>query len=137
MKVERSPLDSRVRGSDILKMETWRDPVDETTKAIRDKILSVAKAKGTINYSEIAPLAQLDMSRELDRQRIGSILDDISRAEHLAGRPLLSAVVIRRDTNNPGTGFFELARELGLLSANEERDEYWVKELNRVHQHWS
>ena len=88
--------------------------MDEDTRAIRDELLRVAKGGNIARYSDVAPIANLDMSLPTDRSRISDMLDDISRSEHDAGRPLLSAVVIRRDTNIPGRGFFSLARELAL-----------------------
>ena len=70
-----------------------------------------------------------------DRNRIASILDGISTVEHRSGRPLLSAVVIRKDTNIPGQGFFSLAKKLGLYNGDDTL--YWVEELRHVHKYWS
>ena len=39
-------------------------------------------------------------------------LGRISRAAHQAGQPMLSAVVVNRDTDEPGSGFYQLAWEL-------------------------
>ena len=70
-----------------------------------------------------------------DRNEMADILDGISRAEHDAGRPLLSAVVIRRDKNMPGNGFFTLARSLHLHRDGDDL-QYWLEELRRVHDYW-
>jgi hypothetical protein len=40
------------------------------------------------------------------------VLTEISMAEHAAGRPLLSAVVVRTDTRRPGKGFEAMAKLL-------------------------
>ena len=90
------------------------------TLAIREELLRVAKIGSYINYSDVAPLAGLDMDLPHDRNEIADILDGISQAEHDAGRPLLSAVVIRRDKNKPGRGFFVLARRLGLYRGGDD-----------------
>jgi hypothetical protein len=69
-------------------------------------------------------------------RRIGSILGELSEDEHRAGRPLISAVVVASETAVPGGGFFELARRLGLLKA-EEKDSFYIQELRRVYDYWS
>lgn len=102
---------------------------------IYDKLISVARSQNVTTYSEIAPLAGLDMSNPDDRNRIANILGEISTHEHEKGRPLLSAVVIHRDNNIPGHGFFTLARELGLHRDTDDRM-FFINELRRVHDRW-
>lgn len=106
------------------------------TQAIYDKIREVAKSRGVTYYSEIAPLAGLSMDSPGDRVRISQILGDISEAEHRAGRPLLSAVVIRLEKNSPGQGFFGLANDLGLHDGIDDFW-FWLQEIQRVHDCWS
>ena len=89
-------------------------------KEIYDKLKAVAKAGQVTHYSEVAPLAGLDMSLQEDRNRIATILDEISTSEHHEGHPLLSVVVIHKDDNMPGQGFFTLARRLGLHKGEEK-----------------
>ena len=108
--------------------------MDKDTRAICDELRRVAKAGKITWYSDVAPLANLDMRLPKDRSRIAVMLDDISRTEHDCGRPLLSAVVIRMDTNIPGRGFFNLAKSLGLPCDDDVQ--CWVRELRRVHNHW-
>ena len=106
------------------------------TQAIYEELLRVARSGQVVNYSDVAPLAGLNMDSPQDRNQIADILDAISRAEHDAGKPLLSAVVIRRDKNMPGTGFFTLAKRLGLHRRGDDL-QYWLEELRRVHDYWS
>ena len=106
------------------------------TQAIHEELVRVARSQQVVNYSDIAPLAGLNMDSPEDRNRIADILDDISRAEHSHGNPLLSAVVIRRDRNMPGAGFFNLAKRLGLYTAGDDF-QYWLQELRRVHDYWT
>ena len=105
-------------------------------QSIHERLKTVARAGQTTHYSDIAPLAGLDMSSEVDRIRIAQILDGISRGEHEQGKPLLSAVVILKDENVPGSGFFDLAGDLGLYAGGDDLL-FWVSELRRVHDHWS
>lgn len=104
-------------------------------KAIYDTLKKVAKGQGVTTYSEIAPLAGLDMSSPNDRNQIAEILGDISKVEHALGHPMLSVVVIHRDNNIPGQGFFTLAKELGLHSGNDDLM-FFINELRRAHDFW-
>ncbi len=105
-------------------------------EAIHEKLKEIAAAQGTITYSEIAPLADLDMSRPKDRKTISEILGEISTFEHEQGHPLLSAVVVSAVTNMPGQGFFTLARELGLHAGTNNLT-FFFRELDKVHQFWA
>ncbi len=110
--------------------------MDKDTQTIYEELLRVAKSGKTTYYSDIAPLARLNMASPTDRNRIACILDSISKAEHEAGRPLLSAVVILKGEEVPSSGFFSLAAELGLRGTNDEI-QYWRQELQHIHDHWS
>lgn len=105
-------------------------------QGIYEELKRVAKEQRLTNYADIAPLAGLSMDDPTDRNRIADILGEISRFEHEQGRPMLSAVVILRDENIPGQGFFSLAKELGLYSAG-DNFMFFVNELRRVHAEWS
>jgi hypothetical protein len=102
---------------------------------IYDQLVAVAREQDVTRYADIAPLADLDMGNELDRAKIGEILGEISTFEHQQRRPMLSAVVIHRDNNMPGQGFFTLARELGLYRGIDDFM-FFVQELRRVHDYW-
>ena len=103
---------------------------------IYEKLKEVARANTVIYYSDIAPLAGLDMSLPNDRYEIGTILDDINRHERESGRPMLSSIVVQKETLMPGQGFFTLARALGLFIGN-DRDKFYIQELRKVHDYWA
>ena len=103
--------------------------------AIYEQIKAIARSKSTTYYSDIAPLANLDMSSAHDRDQMAHILGEISSREHEQGRPMLSVVVISIDGNKPGVGFFVLAVDLGLYDGNDD-DPFWFEELNRVWEQW-
>ena len=110
--------------------------MDADTHDIYEELVKVAKSSGITYYSEIAPLANLDMSSEVGRIRIAQILEEISNAEHRSGRPLLTAVVTLKGENLPGKGFFDLAKRLGKYDGGDD-DLYWASELKRVHDYWT
>jgi len=103
---------------------------------IYEKLKDVARSQGIIYYSDIAPMAGLDMDLPNDRYTIGVILDDINRYERAQGGPMLSAVVVHKDSLKPGQGFFTLARSLGLLVGKDE-DRFYIQELRKVHDYWA
>jgi len=109
---------------------------DEIHQRVYEAVRQNACEKKTTCYGDIAPLAGLDMGRECDRAEIGRILGAISTREHEAGRPLLSAIVVRQVDGRPGQGFFVLARQLGLLQPGQGEDDFWQAEVRRVHEYW-
>lgn len=110
--------------------------MDEKESIIYKKLTEVARKRGLTNYTEVGRLIGLDMATEVGRIRIAQILDNINRYEVAQNRPMVSALVIRQDINMPGTGFFECAR--GLSKYHGQNDmEFWVKEVNKVHNYWS
>jgi len=118
----------------------WRgkEPVKEDMlhRAIYEQLKRVAKRQQMTTYSDIAPLAGLDMDSPADREEMRKILGKISTYEHQSGRPMLTAVVVRKDNNIPGEGFFELARHLGLLSGGDDELAFFCHEVSRVHAAW-
>lgn len=104
-------------------------------EAIYHRLIEVARSGGYLTYSDIAPLAGLDMGSQADRTEIGRLLGEISTFEHVQGRPLLSAIVIHRDNNIPGPGFFVLARELNLHHGTDDFL-FFIREFQRVQDYW-
>jgi hypothetical protein len=111
-------------------------------RAIYERLQEVARRRDVVYYGAIAPLANLDMAFEKDRAEIGRLLGEISTNEHEHHRPLLSAVAVYKpddqgaESLGPGPGFFTLARELGLMGPDDDEDDFWPCELQRVHDHW-
>ena len=97
----------------------------------------IAKRQETTTYSDIAPLANLDMADPANRDEISQLLGQISTYEHQQGQPMLTAIVIHREDNIPGPGFFELARHLGRLKEGNDKLAFFCHEVARVHQTWS
>lgn len=55
-------------------------------------------------------------------REVGYILGEISEDEHVAGRPMLSALALSK-AGKAGPGFFGLARALGALNSDHPADE--------------
>lgn len=108
---------------------------------IYNRLLELARAGQLTTYSDIAPLAGLSMSSDVDRDSISELLGEILRHEVAQGRPLLTAIVVHRGNDNkPGEGFFSIATELGRFSGTREdlvRIEFWIRQVQEVHTHWA
>jgi len=103
---------------------------------IYEKLKEIARAGTVTYYSDIAPMAGLDMNLPSDRYEIGAILDDINRHEQELDRPMLSAVVVHKESLMSGQGFFTLGRALGLFVGN-DKDRFYIQELRKVHDYWA
>jgi len=49
---------------------------------------------------------------------------------------MLSSLVIHKDGNMPGSGYFECASGLGKFTG-QDKLEFWANEVNEVHKYWS
>lgn len=102
----------------------------ERHRPVRDKIIEIARSRGLITYGEIGAVANAHpRSRTL-----ANILDEINEDEHAARRPLLCAVVVRKDTRKAGPGFYKSATALGRTNPDAA---FWAEELEAVYRHWN
>ncbi|MGG4481229.1 hypothetical protein [Paenibacillus illinoisensis] len=105
-------------------------------------IQDIAAKRNVCTYSEISNYIKLKMNLIVEpmSSALSGLLADISIYEHEQGDPLLSVVVVNKETRNPGDGFFKLAKDLGRytgsLSSKEQKDEFFISELNAVHKIW-
>ena len=99
------------------------------------KAILIERARGTrlITYSDLAREVH-SFHFEPHDFRLFDLIGDISTEESVAGRGMLSALVVIKDENTPGSGFFELARKLGLDV--KDQDVFWGKEVKRIYATW-
>ena len=107
----------------------------DVNQRVYEKLRQVARARGVVNYAEIAPLAGIGITNPRD-PRLSRILHEICSYEVQHGCPMLGAVVVRKADNRPGEGFFNRARELGLFQGS-DKVAFWASELNRVYTYWA
>lgn len=110
--------------------------MDEETQVVYQNLQQVATAGSITNYTDVGHLIGLDMNLRDDRNRISEILDTISTLTHKKEGHLLSAVVVLREHNIPGEGFFTLARNLRTYCDTDDLV-LWLKEVRRVHDYWT
>lgn len=111
-------------------------------KEVYDKLVETAKRNNIISYQTLSNECSLglDMADISHRNKLADIIGTISHEENENGRPLLSVVVIRSDSNQPGNGFFNLATELELYGGSRDdlnRLEFSTMELRRCHDYWN
>lgn len=93
--------------------------------------------RGIIFYENIMLIAGLDRENPADREiKLCKMLDDINRKELAEDRPMITAIVVHKHDKIPGNGFFNLARDLGKLTKQDERL-FWVNEIRNVWEYWS
>jgi hypothetical protein len=101
------------------------------------RLIQVARHKDEfVHYDQVADILGISHDHLDHSYEMNHALEEISTYEHHEGRPMLTAVVVRKDDFMPGQGFFDLARRLGKLKAGEDRDMFFVRELALVRQYW-
>lgn len=108
----------------------WERAVDELTQLLAD----VAHRGCTTTYSEVTPKLRT-IRLGPDSYAFHALLGDVSRRAFDEGAPLLSVVVIGKETGRPGNGFIDLARELGFNVPNDwdGEERFWLSQLDQVH----
>ena len=110
---------------------------------VRSYLIEKAKQRTnqTVTYQQLCDdcRLRLNMQEITDRNEIGKILDEISRYEHTAGRPLLSALVMRAVDNYEGDGFYKLAEDLGYGDWQRLKREgiFEIQQIRDCIQFWS
>ena len=109
-------------------------PIDD--EAIRSRLIAAAKGRETVYYSDLAKATGRPMKGPNWAVHIGRILGRISSEEAQDGRPLLSVIVVSRDTKLPGGGFYNLGKELHLLDPGESEEAFIGRQMERVFDYW-
>ena len=97
----------------------------------RPILIEVAKKKTLITYNDL-----MTRLRGPGRAYIGEIVGEISILESQQKHPLLSAVIVRKDTKIPGEGFWGLTYKTQSAKTGVGRRNFWVSELNKVYDYW-
>ncbi len=126
----------------------------EYVKFVKDTyqvLVEKAKLGKVIFYGELPVFNQLkERFKDAASKLIGSIVGACSEYEATKGRPLISAIVISKDTSEPGRGFYGLSTvpynlcldtwegqdiEPPSIVVN-KRQEFWLSELQETLGYW-
>ena len=94
----------------------------------------IAELRGLILYSNLTKRIH-SIQFEPWESMFHYFLGEISSEENMAGRGMLTAVVVREKDMRPGGGFLKLAESLGRDIDLPEV--FWQKELENVYRVWS
>ena len=75
--------------------------MDANTQTIYEELKEVARSRQTLFYEDLSKLIDLPPRS----RKLYEILDSINLNEYQEGRPLLSALAVRRGFRIPGAGF--------------------------------
>jgi hypothetical protein len=104
-------------------------------EAVYRKLIETAKAKTTIQFSELACIADMPLEAEGDVAAMGRILDEIAELDVAEGRPLLAILVVHGTRNMPGAGLFRFAKKKKLQKGDDLT--FFATEMSRVHAYWA
>jgi hypothetical protein len=113
---------------------TWghrRDLWDKAKVEAKTVLEKTAKAKGRpLFYSEISRKISA-INFQPDGHDLHGLLGQLSEESDQDGKGLISALVVHKDDERPGNGFFTLAKELRRDIS--DREKCWVAELECVY----
>jgi len=110
-----------------------------TLQEVHTYLADLAKTgRDPVTYTQLANHFDMMINSEADVGFWSRLLEQVSRAEHARGNPLLSAFVVSGEMRVPGPGFFSLARELKRFSGSTERDKltFFTEEMKRLYAYW-
>jgi len=108
----------------------WNAVRDE----IRQILIQVAKARRVITYSELTAMLQTAYIHYHSHVLV-QLLIDIGSEEVQAGRGILPALVVTKQTGLPGAGFFKIANERGYDLSDPAT--FWREAVEKVYEQWS
>jgi hypothetical protein len=136
-----------------MQLMSWRyAPVDpEAQEHIEERLIETARRKDLIHYSDLVEgvLFMVESSEgnrdhvitdwsEFDRALIGDHLGYLNMRYYERHGVLLGSLAISKEQSNPGPGYFNFLRDAGLLRVRDEdrQIEFWIREVERVYQHF-
>ncbi len=94
--------------------------MSEGLAGLRRALLAAAQAGQPVTYLALADQLLPGESHRI--HRITLLLEDLARADHAAGRPLLAVLAVGK-AGLPGRGFFQLLAGLGRYGGAEQGPE--------------
>ena len=91
---------------------------------VRQRLIEAARDQRLVIYEELMRDFHIARGRH-----IANVLCEISEYEHDCGRPVLSAIVVRKQGRKPSGGFWEMS----FVSRNVP----WEHYRDEVHRYWS
>lgn len=109
---------------------------------VRKYLIEVARQKDKfVYYSDVVKVCNLSINLSIpsDHDILSNILSEVSIYEHENGRPLLTSLIIYKDSskNDHGEGFYKLAQSLGLGDKKKLRNDlFGFSEATNCREFW-
>jgi hypothetical protein len=98
-------------------------------------LVNAARHHGFATYQEIAQANAWPLVGSYMGRLIGEVIGLISKNELEQGRPMLSAIVVGV-SGKPGEGFFNWAKDLGVLHEGDDEETFWHDECEKIYEEW-
>lgn len=109
-------------------------------REVYEKLKKVARAKALITYSDLNEQCKLglDFNNINDRNKIADMLGTISEIEVLHENPMLSVVVVKKNSlpRTPSDGFFRYADKLKVRLPGESDRSLYYRQLRKCYECW-
>ena len=101
-------------------------------------LIAAAHSSGMLTYEGIARLTGLPARGPAMANRVGRLVGEISEDEVNCNRPMLSALVVEKNTGLAGKGFFKLAVDLRKFTGKSEAQQklFLAKEKRKLYEFW-
>ena len=98
-------------------------------------MINAAQHHGLCTYQEIAQAIGISTAGSYMGKVIGDIIGLVSQNEIGQGRPMLSSIVVGV-SGKPGDGYYEWAKELGLLTDDMDKEAFWMGQREQIYEEW-
>jgi len=126
----------------------FRDKGRDTVSIVKDKyrgttkyvhvlgeLVRAAQYRGVTTYQDIALIMGLPLTGNHMSREVGIVLGEVAEDEVAAGRPMLSAVAVGVG-GKPGSGFYGLAKSLGLLADDDDPEQFLLDQRAAAYEAW-
>lgn len=110
--------------------------VSDRHRTVYERLVQAARAGQFVHYGELAKMLGIDTNNPHFAAQVGAVLGRISEDEIAAGRPMLSSIVVSKDTKLPGRGFFNLGEQLRQTRPGEDEIAFAVRQIRQTHAYW-
>ena len=110
-------------------------------KTVEEILLEKISKKETITYSELAVQINKKLKRKAVPEKgkvLGTVLSkylhSLCQEYFQKERIMIGAIIVRKDSGIPSSGFFEFAEKLYKLKLNtkKQKNEFWESEIKKI-----
>lgn len=112
----------------------YPDHMSPAAMDVRAELVGAAKCGLTVTLSRLLFVVDRTIFRPA-MSWINTVLTEVSVAEAMAGRPILTALAVTKKTGRPPQVVLEIMRDLGLHAGCDD-EEMWPRECAAVHSYW-